>query len=301
MSSVRVVVSGATGRMGRAIAELAAGAEDIRLVGGLHRAHGPGGASASDPTGETTGREASDVAHDARPGAKGAGGAQAVAPMGAYPRLESPDGADELIREADVVLDVSAPPFLAGVLDAHGDALAGRALVVGTTGLDEALVQRLDALAERSAVLVAANFSIGVNLLLALVEEAARRLPAERYDVEIVEAHHRGKVDAPSGTALALGRAVATGRGKELEPLRRDGRSGHTGERATGEVAFHAIRGGGVAGDHRVYFLGARERLELAHSAADRSLFAEGALVAARWIAGRAAGRYTMRQVLGLG
>ena len=220
--------------------------------------------------------------------------------MGAYPRLESPDGADELIREADVVLDVSAPPFLAGVLDAHGDALAGRALVVGTTGLDDALVQRLDALAERSAVLVAANFSIGVNLLLALVEEAARRLPAKRYDVEIVEAHHRGKVDAPSGTALALGRAVATGRGKELEPLRRDGRSGHTGERATGEVAFHAIRGGGVAGDHRVYFLGARERLELAHSAADRSLFAEGALVAARWIAGRAAGRYTMRQVLGL-
>lgn len=295
--NVRVVVSGATGRMGRAIASLAADAEDVRLVGGLYRG-GVGGTG----RGAATGEDAARAGQRASPGAAGAGAGGAgrsSAPPG-YPRLESPDGAGELIRGADVVIDVSAPSFLERVLDVQEDALAGRALIVGTTGLDSSLERRLDRLAERAAVLVAANFSIGVNLLLALTEEAARLLPPDGYDVEIVEAHHRGKADAPSGTALALGRAVAAGRGLELEELRRDGRSGRTGERPSGEVGFHAVRGGGVAGEHRVLFLGARERIELAHSAADRSLFAEGALVVSRWIAGRPAGRYTMRQVLGL-
>lgn len=150
------------------------------------------------------------------------------------------------------------------------------------------------------AVLQAANFSIGVNLLLRLAEEAARTLPAEGYDVEIVETHHRRKADAPSGTALALGRAVAAGREARLEELRRDGRSGVTGERAVGEIGMHALRGGDVVGEHQVLFIGARERIELTHAAGDRALFADGALLAARWIAGKQPGRYQMREVLGL-
>lgn len=262
--ATRIVVSGATGRMGRTVAAVAREAGDVELVGGI-------------------GRDGRDV--DAN---------------GAYPRIETPERAAGMIADADVVLDFSAPPFLARVLDAQAAALAGRALVVGTTGLDDALRARLDDVAARTAVLVAANFSVGVNLLLALVEEAARRLPAEGYDVEIVEAHHRGKADAPSGTALALGGAVAAGRGADLAALRRDGRSGRPGERPTGEIAFHAVRGGSVAGEHTVLFLGAHERLELGHAAVDRSLFAEGAVVAARWMAGRPPGRYSMREVLGL-
>jgi 4-hydroxy-tetrahydrodipicolinate reductase len=247
--------------MGGALARLAAGAPDLRIVGGIVRALGDG---------------------------RGEG----------YERLETPESAGALIESADVVLDFSAPGFLMHLLDAQEQALAGRALVVGTTGLDPALQRRLERLSERAAVLVAANFSVGVNVLLSLLEEAARLLPAERYDVEIVEAHHRNKADAPSGTALALGDAVARGRGERLDEVRRDGRSGRSGGRAVGEIAFHALRGGGVAGDHRVYFLGARERIELAHSAADRDLFAEGALLAARWIAGREPGWYTMAEVL---
>lgn len=283
--TLRLVVSGATGRMGRAIADIAAEAGDIRIAGGLSRE--------GDARTTVGGAEA----------ARSPSSRSAAAPAGAAgPRfpLARPEAAGDLVRGADVVLDVSAPPFLARVLDAQGDALAGRALVVGTTGLDDALARRLEALAEKTAVLVAANFSVGVNLLEALVAEAARRLPAERYDVEIVEAHHGGKADAPSGTALALGRAAAAARGESLDERRRDGRSGRTGARPQGEIGFHAIRGGGVAGEHRVLFLGARERLELAHAATDRTLFAEGAVLAARWIAGREPGRYTMKQVLGL-
>jgi hypothetical protein len=143
----------------------------------------------------------------------------------------------------------------------------------------------------------AANFSIGVNLLLAR-GAAAAVLGADAYDIEIVEAHHGGKVDAPSGTALALGEAVAGAR-VALESVRRDGRSGHTGARPTGEIGMHAVRGGGVIGEHQLMFLGGRERIELRHEALDRSLFAE-----VRWrrpLAGRpAAGRYGMRDVLGL-
>jgi 4-hydroxy-tetrahydrodipicolinate reductase len=197
------------------------------------------------------------------------------------------------------VLDFSAPGLLTRLLDTQLGELAGRAVVVGTTGLDAALLRRLEAVAGKSAVLVAAHFSLGVNLLLALAEEAAQLLPPDRFDVEIVETHHRHKVDAPSGTALALGEAVARGRGAQLDEVRRDGRSGQTGARPTGEIGFHALRGGMVPGEHRVFFLGGRERIELAHSASDRGLFAEGALLAARWMSGREAGWYTMRDVLG--
>lgn len=260
---IRIAVSGASGRMGHAIARLAAESRDIVLVGGMERG-----------------------------GRRGGG-------IPGYGTLTTPETADEIIEDADVVLDFSAPEFLLRLLDTQWDTLAGRGLVVGTTGLDDEVLRRLDELAKQSAVLVSANFSIGVNVLLALVEDAARMLPADHYDVEIVETHHRGKADAPSGTALALGRAVASGRGARLEELRRDGRTGRIGERPTGEIGFHALRGGGVAGEHQVHFLGNRERLELNHSAADRSVFAEGAILAANWIAGKPPGHYTMRQVLG--
>ena len=125
-------------------------------------------------------------------------------------------------------------------------------------------------------------------------------LPPDRFDVEIVETHHRHKADAPSGTALLLGRVVAEARNSKLDEARRDGRTGKTGERAQGEIAFHALRGGEVVGEHRVLFLGAHERFEMAHAAADRGLFAEGALLAARWLLDKPAGMYSMKDVLGL-
>ena len=259
---LRVVLSGATGRMGSTLIRLAAADPGLEIVGGLDREGG------------------------------------AACEVGC-PVVRTPEEAEELVLAADVVVDFSAPEFLARLLRAHADALRGTALVVGTTGLggeEEALLERASM---DSPVLVAANFSVGVNLLLSLAEQAARVLgPA--YDVEVVEAHHRRKEDAPSGTALALGRAVARGRGVELDAVRRDGRSGRPGARPAGEIGFHALRGGDVVGEHRVMFLGDRERVELAHLAADRALFAEGALRAAAWLAGKPAGRYTMRQVLGL-
>lgn len=258
-----LVVSGATGRMGRILGRLIDEAEDLRSLGGI----------APDPAGD------------------GEAG---------YPEIVPVAEASELVRRADAVLDFSAPEQLAALLDGCADALAGRALLVGTTGIGEALSDRLDELAGAAAVLVAANFSVGINLLLGLVERAAAALPADRYDIEIVETHHGRKEDAPSGTALALGRAAARGRDASLPELRRDGRSGRVGPRPEGEIGFHAVRGGDVTGEHTVQLLGARERILLGHVAHGRELFAEGALVAARWMAGKGAGRYTMEDVLGL-
>lgn len=208
---------------------------------------------------------------------------------------------DSLLEQADVIIDFSAVPALQTLLSDHKAALRGRALVVGTTGLTKKVTQLLDELSREAAVLVAPNFSVGVNLLLGLVDAAARVLPASEFDVEIIEAHHRRKLDAPSGTALALGEAVARARNHALSDVRQDGRSGHTGERVPGTIGIHALRGGDIVGEHRVLFIGPHERIELAHMAQDRRLFAQGALLAARWIKGRAPGRYTMKEVLGLG
>ncbi|HUH13407.1 MAG TPA: 4-hydroxy-tetrahydrodipicolinate reductase [Longimicrobiales bacterium] len=262
---LRLAVVGATGRMGRRVAALAAEA-GVEVVGGV-----------------------ADLQRSEEE-ARAAG----------YPRIVAPEHAAGLIEGADVVLDFSSPKALAEVLDLAEEALAGRALVVGTTGLGAAQERRLDDVARSTAVLVAANFSVGVNLLLSVAERMAAALPAAAYDVEIVEAHHRAKVDAPSGTALALAAAVARGRGVPLEGLRRDGRSGAAGPRPEGEIGIHALRGGSVAGEHRLHFLGGRERIELAHTASDRDLFAEGALLACRWARGRPPGRYGMRDVLDL-
>jgi 4-hydroxy-tetrahydrodipicolinate reductase len=204
------------------------------------------------------------------------------------------DDAAGMLGRADVVIDFSSAAATRALLEHDA-----RALVIGTTGLGADADHALKRAAQQRAILTAANFSIGVNLLLVLAERAGDVLDAG-YDAEIVEAHHNRKVDAPSGTALALAEAVARGRDVKLGDVRRDGRSGDTGARPQGEIGIHAVRGGGVVGEHRLMFIGERERIELTHIAMDRSLFAEGALRAARWIAGRAAGRYTMKQVLGL-
>jgi 4-hydroxy-tetrahydrodipicolinate reductase len=209
------------------------------------------------------------------------------------------DNCDHVIGNADVIIDFSTPAALSTLLENGHDAMRGKALVVGTTGLTSEIDSKLDELARSTAVLTAANFSIGVNLLIDLVRRAAAVLDA-RFDIEIVEAHHRNKIDAPSGTALALGRAAAEGRHVNLDDVRTDGRSGDTGKRTEGGIAFHALRGGSVVGEHHVHFLGDVERVELSHIATDRVLFANGALAAAQWLSARPPGRYTMRDVLGL-
>jgi len=201
---------------------------------------------------------------------------------------------DGVFVDTDVVIDFSAPAALVAALP-H---LGGAVLVTGTTGLDDRQQQLLVGEFENRAVLQAANFSTGVNVLLDLVARAAGILAD--YDIEIVEAHHRRKVDAPSGTALALGRAVAQGRAVALEDLAIHGREGQVGARPDGQIAFHALRGGDVAGDHTVWIAGGGERIELRHVASSRATFAKGALRAAKWLSGRPAGRYTMRHMLDL-
>jgi 4-hydroxy-tetrahydrodipicolinate reductase len=249
--------------------------------------------------GETLQRLMGEGAACAR-GLRLVGGIGRTAAAGNVP-VQRPEEAGPLIRAAAVIVDFSGPEGTASLLRHQADALAGRALVVGSTGLADEAVERLDALASRGPVLVAANFSLGVNLLAALVERAAAALPEGEWDLEVVEAHHRRKLDAPSGTALMLAEAASRGRRRQLAEIRRDGRSGITGERPEGEIGLHAVRGGGVVGEHQVLLLGERERLQLTHQAMDRAVFAEGALRAAQWIGGRAPGRYGMVDVLGLG
>ena len=272
-----LVVSGATGRMGQTLGRLIREAEDLRALGGIAPAEESAG---PDGEGEAA-------------GADGSSGRE-------YPEIVPVEQATELVRRAEAVIDFSAPAQLASLADSCAESLEGKALVIGTTGLDDDLVARLRELSASTAVLLAPNFSVGVNLLLGLVEQAARALPADRYDIEIVEAHHRRKEDAPSGTALALGEAAARGRDVDLESVRTDGRSGRPGPRPEGEIGFHALRGGDVVGEHIVHLLGARERITLGHGAMSRDVFAEGALTATRWMATRAPGWYTMRDVLGL-
>ncbi|HKE18089.1 MAG TPA: 4-hydroxy-tetrahydrodipicolinate reductase [Kofleriaceae bacterium] len=173
------------------------------------------------------------------------------------------------------------------------------AAVVGTTGLGPAALAELDRLAETAPVLVAANFSLGVNLLLVLAESAARALGPD-FDFEVVELHHRHKRDAPSGTALALARALAAGRDQSLDEVLCTARSGDVGERGPGEIGVFGLRGGETIGEHTAYLIGDSERIEISHRAASRDLFAAGALRAATWLAGRPPGHYRMRDVLGL-
>jgi 4-hydroxy-tetrahydrodipicolinate reductase len=199
---------------------------------------------------------------------------------------------------AEVWIDFTTPEATIAALDALSGSRV-RAAIVGTTGLSAQQETRIAEHAKRIAIVRSGNFSLGVNLLAALVQEAASKLGAD-WDIEIFEAHHRRKVDAPSGTALMLGEAAARGRGKALKDLRLPANDGVTGPRKDGGIGFASLRAGGIVGEHEVKFAAEREVLTLSHQALDRGLFADGALAAALWAADKQPGLYTMRDVLGL-
>ncbi len=215
-----------------------------------------------------------------------------AAGYGLVPRAQALDG-------ARVAIDFTTPEATIALAQ-EAAARGAPALVVGSTGLDAAQEAALAKAAERIAVVRSGNFSLGVNLLAGLVRRAAAALDARDFDVEVFEAHHRRKVDAPSGTALMLGEAAAQGRGVVLADVSVRARDGITGPRAPGAIGFSVMRGGGIVGEHSVVFAAEDEILTLSHSARDRSLFARGALAAALWVADKPPGLYDMQDVLGL-
>ncbi len=207
------------------------------------------------------------------------------------------DNKDALFKDSDVVIDFTTAKATidhAGLAYQHN-----RPLVIGTTGLGLAEMAGIETAAQRAPILQSGNMSLGVNILLSLVQQTAEKLNTD-YDIEIFEAHHRNKIDAPSGTALMLGEAAAGGRGVKLKDAMIPARLGETGARIPGSIGFSVFRGGDIIGDHTVTFAGLGERIELSHKASDRGLFAKGAVKAAIWLQGKPHGRYTMRDVLGL-
>ena len=268
MAEIRVGITGCAGRMGRMLVAETQAIAGLRLAGGSEAPDSP-----------AIGRDIGELA------GIGAVGLAATADLGL------------LFGAADVVIDFTAP--VASAVHAEHAAKSGNALVVGTTGLGAAQVKAIEAAAKRVPIVWAPNMSPAMTLLQALVEQAARRL-GEEYDIEVLEMHHRHKVDAPSGTALALGRAAAAGRGIDLAARSQRVRDGHTGPRPRGDIGFATLRGGDVVGDHKVIFAGEGERLELAHRAGSRRIFALGALRAARWAVAQKPGLYGKKEVLGL-
>lgn len=198
----------------------------------------------------------------------------------------------------DVVIDFSTAEASAALATRAAE-LGGPALVIGSTGFSDEQDAAIRAAAEKIAIVRSGNYSLGVNILIGLVEHAAQRLDPRDWDIEIIEAHHRLKVDAPSGTALMLGEAAANGRNVELADVRSKPYDGITGEREEGKIGFASVRAGGIVGDHTVLFGSASEALTLSHQAIDRSLFARGAVAAAAWVRTRRPGLYDMQDVLG--
>lgn len=220
-------------------------------------------------------------------------------PKGPPPGCPLMPDAAALFAASDVVIDFThaeeAAPHAALA------AASGKALVLGSSGLNAAQERAVAEAAQRAPIVYAANFAPGVNLVLALAERMAAALPGEQYDAEILEMHHRQKVDAPSGTAVAMGRAVAKGRGTTLEAAGTESsRNGHVGARRTGAIGFAALRGGQVVGEHTLLFAGATEHIALTHRSFDRRAYATGAVRAALWLQGRPAGLYGMKDVLGM-
>ncbi len=268
-TTMRMGVAGGAGRMGRML---------IREIGATEGA--VLGAATERPGHSDLGKDAGELAGAGASGIK-----------------IGPDSA-VLFTACDAVLDFTNPETTM----AHA-ALAAQARVVhviGTTGLNAQQEAELKRAAKHTAIVYAPNMSVGVNLLMALVQRVAGILGPD-YDIEIVEMHHRHKVDAPSGTALGLGRAAAAGRGVALDSVAARGRDGHTGPRRRGDIGFAVLRGGDVVGDHSVVFAGAAERIELTHRAAGRELYARGAVRAALWARDKGPGFYSMADVLGLG
>ncbi len=267
MSAVRVAIAGAGGRMGRALIEAATSTEGVRLGAALDVAASP-----------FAGRDAGEIA----PGARGV-------------RIGSDPAA--ALAASDVLVDFTRPE---GTL-AHVAAcrMAKRAIVIGTTGFESAQLAAIRAAAAEIPIVMAPNMSVGVNVALKLVETAARALGPD-YDVEVFEVHHKLKVDAPSGTALKLGEVAAAARGTTLEKAGVFARHGTTGERKPGSIGFSVARAGDVVGDHTVFFAGPGERIEITHRSSSRATYAQGAMRAAKFVAGRPPGLYDMQDVLGL-
>jgi 4-hydroxy-tetrahydrodipicolinate reductase len=267
MADMKIGIVGAAGRMGVALVRAVAEARGCRVAAATERA---GHAALGKDAGVLAGIDSLGVA------------------LG--------DDAGALFKACDAVLDFTAPE--AAVAHSALAARNGTILVTGTTGLAPAQQAKIRAAAKKVAIVQAPNFSVGVNLAMALVEQAAGVLD-DGYDIEIVEMHHRHKVDAPSGTALGLGRAAAKGRGVVLDKVSERGRDGITGARKAGAIGFAALRGGDVVGDHTVIFAGPGERVEITHKAGGREVFARGAVRAALWAKGRKPGLYSMADVLG--
>ena len=211
-----------------------------------------------------------------------------------FDRGETPD-----LSLCDVVIDFSTPDASVE-LARHVAARGGPALVIGSTGLSDDQEAEITKAAETVAIVRSGNFSLGVNILVGLVERAAARLDAADWDIEVLESHHRKKVDAPSGTALMLGEAAAMGRHADLAELRIAAREGITGERPVGGIGFAALRAGGIVGDHTVLFAGTGERIEITHKSSSRVTYAQGSLRAVRFLADKTSGLYDMYDVLGL-
>ena len=268
MADMRLLVVGAAGRMGRTIVRLVAETEGLALCGALEHEGSP-----------ALGQDAGTLAGIAAAG------------------VAITDDALSLVVEADGIVDFSTPATSVALA-----ALAAQARIVhviGTTGFAPDDLARLEAAGHHATLVRSGNMSLGINLVAALAKKAAAAL-GESFDIEIVEMHHRMKVDAPSGTALLLGEAAAAGRGIPLDEAAVRGRDGITGARVPGTIGFAALRGGTVVGDHSVIFAGEGERIELVHKAEDRAVFARGALRAALWARGRKPGLFAMADVLGL-
>jgi len=261
-------IVGCAGRMGRMVAAQILATDGCTLAGGTEQ---PGSEFLGADIAELAGASASGVA------------------IG--------DDAGIMFAAVDAVIDFTAPA--ATVVHAALAAEHGTVLVAGTTGLDADQQRAIEEAAAKVAIIQAANMSVGITLALGLTKQMASILGPD-YDIEIVEMHHRHKVDAPSGTALALGRAAAEGRGVDLDAVSERVRDGHTGARTAGDIGFATLRGGDVVGEHSVIFAADGERIEITHKATSRTIFSRGAVRAALWAEGKAPGIYTMRDVLGL-
>jgi 4-hydroxy-tetrahydrodipicolinate reductase len=265
---MKIAVIGAAGRMGRELVRTLAGMQGVEIAGGTERA-------GSDWIGQDLGKVAG------------------IDPVGALVT----DDPLELIVRSEAILDFTAP---AVTVEMAGLAANARIVhVIGTTGLQDEHMAAIKAAARHATIIQAGNMSLGVNLLLGLTRRIAAALD-EDYDIEVLEMHHRHKVDAPSGTALMLGQAAAEGRKVNLSEHSVRVRDGHTGARKPSDIGFATLRGGSVVGDHTVIFAGAGERIEISHLASDRGIYARGAVKAALWGRGKGPGLFSMADVLGL-
>ena len=265
---MRLAIAGAAGRMGRVLTRIVHESEGLEVAGGL------------EPKGSA------HVGHDMG----------TLAGIGEI-NVKVSDHPLELFTRIDGIIDFTTPAASLELADLAAQARIVH--VIGTTGIATADEARLKAAARHARIVKSGNMSLGVNLLAALVKEVAAALP-EEFDIEVLEMHHRHKVDAPSGTALMLGAAAAEGRGIDLGARAIRSRDGHTGARPHGDIGFATLRGGSVVGEHTVIFAGPDERVELAHKAGSRDIFARGAVTAARWAFDKKPGFYDMSDVLGL-